>query len=159
MRKKTYQEHAEAGTVRLDKMRVAKLEAVTTPPPPQKYLTTGGKRIYKKICQHIIQHNIMCEIDSFGISVLAHQFDLYQRMVEMVEEKEKRLPGSGYFQAFSNGVVQKSPEVQVMDKAIDQIFKYAKEFGLTVKSRDNIMAFSKAATDEDETVEEELNLD
>lgn len=158
MRKKTYEEKALAGTVKLNQIREAKLDTVQTPPKPEKYLTAAGKKIFKRICEHIIEHNILCEIDSLGVSILAHNLDLYERMVKMIEEKEKEEPGSGYFQTFANGTQQNSPQANMLSKCLDNIYKYAKEFGLTVKSRDGILAFSKNATDEEGGEEDELNL-
>lgn len=158
MRRKTYQEAADEGANKLATMRANLLAVTQDPPKPERYLTTSGKKIFKKIVQHIIDHNLLCDIDSFGISTLAHNLDIYHRMVTTIEDKEKVKPGSGYFQQFNSGVVQKSPEVQLMDKALDNIYRLSKEYGLTVKSRDSMLSFSNKPTDEDGDLEDELNL-
>lgn len=158
MRKKTYEEKARAGTLKLETLRDAKLTVTDTIPKPQPYLTSAGKRIYKQICEHIRLHNTLCEIDTFYVSTIAHNYDIYQRMVKEIEKKEKEAVGSGYFQTFANGTQQNSPQLNLMSKAFDIIQKGSTALGLTVKSRDSILAFSKNATDEEGRPEDELNL-
>lgn len=158
MRAKTYEEKALAGTVKLSKVRDSQLTTTQKPPKPQRYLTRNGKKIYKQICEHIIEHKILCEIDSYGISILAHNLDLYQRYIDIMETREAKKPGTGYIKMYSSGATAKSDESIIVDKAEEKIHKYAKEYGLTVKSRDGILAFSKQETDTEQD-ENELDLE
>lgn len=157
MRKKTYEEKALSGTLKLEKVREATLTTVQKPPKPEKYLSNNAKKIFRRICSHIIEHNILCDIDSLTLSMLAHNFDIYEEMARAIEEKNKKKPGSGYIKTYSSGATAKSDELIVMDAASNKIQTFAKEFGLTVKSRDGILAFAKAAV-EDESEGDELDL-
>lgn len=154
MKKVDYEDKAIRGTERLDKLRDAHLTTVTKPPPPQPYLTTAGKRIYKAICQHLIDNQLLCEVDSYYASSIAHNLDLYNRMAKQIEDKEKKRAGSGYFQEFANGVVQASPYFTTMNKCFDIFEKGCRNLGMTAKGRDSILGFSKKSTEDDDPYDE-----
>jgi phage terminase small subunit len=157
MRKKTYEEHVDAGTLRLDKMREAELHTVKEMPKPAKYLTKTGVKIYKEICVHLVLHDSLCEIDSHYVSGVARSLDVFIRMVNLIEEKETKKQGSGYFQVFQTGARQFSPEYMLMSKEWDKFETGCKALGLNLKSRDTIAAFAKSNDDGPEGGDE-LNL-
>ena len=157
MRKKTYTEKARAGTLKLETLRDSKLNVTSQPPKPQTYLIGTGKKIYHEICEHIINHNVLCDIDSFNVSTLAYNFDLFARMARLINVRERKTTGSGLFFKTKTGYMQKSVEAQAMDTALGWIMKLSKEYGLTVSARDSILAFSKDSTEDED--EEELQLD
>lgn len=158
-RKKTYEEHALAGTVRLDKVREAELHTINEIPKGAKYLTKNGLRIYKQICTHLRLHNSLCEIDSHYVSGVARALDVYTRMVIDIEEKESNLKGSGYFQIFKNDVKQFSPEYILMKNEWQAFCDGCKALGLNLKSRDTILAFAKSSDDDaSKQDDDELNL-
>lgn len=158
-RKKTYEEHALAGTVRLDKVREAELHTINEIPKAAKYLTKNGQRIYKQICTHLRLHNSLCEIDSHYVSGVARALDVYNRMVTTIEAKEAKIPSSGYFQVFPNGTKQFSPEYILMKNEWAAFADGCKALGLNLKSRDTILAFAKSTDDAgSKQDEDELNL-
>ena len=150
MRKKSIEEKVLLCTNRLDKVRKGTLYTVHDVPKPQPYLTKAGKKIYNAIAEHLILHEALCKVDSFYMSLVAHNLDLYNRMATYIEDREAECPNSGYFQTFPNGVVQNSPEFNMMNKAFDIAEKGCRALGMTVKGRDTILAFSKKGEDESE---------
>lgn len=126
-------------------------------PKPQPYLTTSGKKIFKAICSHLIEHNILCSIDGYYISMIAHNMDIYNRMMAVIEVKEEQEVNSGYFQVFQNGTVQNSPYFNAANKSFDIIEKGCQKLGMTPYSRDKILAFAKIGEPEGDD-DDELDL-
>lgn len=157
MKRTPYEDKAIKGTQRLAKVKEGQLATVTKAPQPQPYLTAKGKKIYQAICSHLIQHKLLCEIDSYYASSIAHNLDLYCRMAVMIEKAEKEVEGSGYFQKFQTGVVQPSPYFTTMNKAFDIFEKGCRNLGMTAKGRDSILGFAKT-TKETEDPEDEFGL-
>lgn len=157
MKRTSYEDKATKGTARLEKNQAKDLNYTSKVPPAQPYLTTAGKRIYTAICKHLIKNQLLHEIDSYYASSIAHNLDLYSRLAKQIEEKEKLLPGSGYFQTFPNGVQQNSPQFNTMNKAFDTFEKGCRNLGMTAKGRDSILGFSTVKGEEGDP-EDEFNL-
>lgn len=154
MKRTTYEDKAIKGSAKLGKVKEGQTLTVSKAPPPQPYLTAKGKKIYQAICSHLIKHKLLCEIDSFYASSIAHNLDLYSRMATEIEKKEKELPNSGYFQTFPNGVQQNSPMFNTMNKAFDIFEKGCRNLGMTAKGRDSILGFAKTGKPDDDPDDE-----
>lgn len=157
MNRKKYEKQAEGGAAMLKKVMDGKTVTTQEMPKPMPYLTSGGKKIFKAICAHLIEHNILCSIDGLYVSLISHNMDIYNRMMAMIEKKESEEEGSGYFQIFDRtGAVQNSPYFNAANKAFDIVEKGCAKLGLTPKSRDSILAFAKVGEPEDD--DDELDL-
>ncbi len=94
MGKKTYEQAATEGKHVLAKVGEAKTIITQEIPKPQSYLSPAGKKIFKAICTHLIEHNTLCSIDGLYISSIALNMDLFVNMATLIAEKEASLAKS-----------------------------------------------------------------
>jgi P27 family predicted phage terminase small subunit len=95
---------------------------------PPAYLSTYAKKEWKRIAPLLLRNGLLTEVD---ISALAAYCQSYHRWVEA----EKLIRTHGYTTTTDKGNIIQRPEVGIANKAMDEMLKYAKEFGLTPSSR------------------------
>ena len=97
---------------------------------PQSYLTERGKEIFNDILE-CIDSKILQSTDSFGLSVLANNFDLHHEMADFLNK-------NGVAQITSTKYSQVRAEYTVFQKTADYISKNSGQFGLTPDSREKL---------------------
>ena len=100
-------------------------------PSPPSYLSTYAKKEWKRIAPLLHRNRLLTEAD---ISILAGYCQAYNRWIEA----EKLIRTYGYTSETDKGNIIQRPEVGIANKALDEMLKYAKEFGLTPSSRANL---------------------
>lgn len=105
-------------------------EALLKPPP---FLGTYGKKEWKRIAPLILKNKLLTNAD---INTLAAYCQSYNRWVEA--EKEVRI--RGFTTETDKGNIIQRPEVGIANKAMENMVKFAKEFGLTPSSRVDLHA-------------------
>lgn len=97
---------------------------------PQDYLTKRGKEIFNDILS-CIDEKVLQSTDSFGLSVLANNFDLHHEMAEYLNQ-------NGVSQTTKTNYSQVRAEFTVYQKTADYISKNSSQFGLTPDSRQKL---------------------
>lgn len=97
---------------------------------PQSYLTDRGKEIFNDILS-CIDERVLQSTDSFGLSVLANNFDLHHEMADFLNKE-------GVSQVTKTNYSQVRAEFTVYQKTADYISKNAGQFGLNPDSRQKL---------------------
>ena len=105
-------------------------------PEPQGYLNDEAKKYYKQICTHLEGVNALEEIDSFGLSMMAHSLALYKQAADKISD-----PEIGAVQVYPTGAQQVSAWFTVMKTSLDYFLKYSQRFGMTPKDRELMIKF------------------
>lgn len=95
---------------------------------PLPFLSTYAKKEWKRIAPLLLKNKLLTDAD---VSALGAYCQSYHRWIQA----EKDVRAKGFTTVTSNGNVIQRPEVGIANKAMDQMIKYAKEFGLTPSSR------------------------
>ena len=102
------------------------LSADNLKPPP--YLSTYAKKEWKRIVPLLQKNKLLTDAD---ITMLAAYCQAYGRFVEA----EKLIRANGYTTLTDKGNVIQRPEVGIANKAMEEMLKFGREFGLTPSSR------------------------
>jgi P27 family predicted phage terminase small subunit len=97
---------------------------------PQSYLTERGVQIFNSILS-CIDERVLQSTDSFGLSVLANNYDLHHTMAEFLNE-------NGVAQVTSTKYSQVRAEYTVFQKTAEYISKNSGAFGLTPEAREKL---------------------
>jgi len=111
-------------------------------PEPQKYLSPQGREIYFEICRLLKSVDGIEEIDSFGLSMMAHWLDLFHLAADHTREK-------GAVQVYKTGAEGISAHVTVMKTAASVFKDLSGKFGLSTKDRELILKFRGSKKDKD----------
>lgn len=98
---------------------------------PPSYLSNYGKKEWKRISPLLLKNGLLTEAD---VSALAAYCQAYNRWLEA----EKLIRTYGYTAMTDKGNIIQRPEVGIANKAMDEMLKYGKEFGLTPSSRSSL---------------------
>ena len=113
-------------------------------PESQKYLNATAKKYYTQICVHLEGADALEEIDSFGLSMMAHSLDLYKQAAEKIND-----PSIGVVQTYSTGAQQVSAWFSVMKNSLDYFLKYSQRYGMTPKDRELMIKFKVKRNEKD----------
>lgn len=94
-------------------------------------LTKEGTKIFNNIVDHVKDAGRK-EIDTYLLSILADAFDEYNVCVADIRKN-----------GFRNNHDQLSPAVSTRDKALNTIIKLSPLFGIDIKNRESLSAFSE----------------
>lgn len=97
---------------------------------PQSYLTDRGQQIFYEIVA-CIDEKVLQDTDSFGLSVLANNYDLHHTMAEYINDK-------GVTQVTKTDYSQVKAEYTVYQKTAEYISKNADSFGLNPAARERL---------------------
>lgn len=136
MKKKTTSIKNLTGTNRPDKAPQKLTSKLDKAPPPQKYLSTDARKIYRAICKHLLENNSLCEIDSYYVSMAALSFCDFAKFAKEASE-------NGYIQTYESGATNISTEYVIMRNERQAIETFCKNLGLNAKAREALIAFSK----------------
>jgi P27 family predicted phage terminase small subunit len=107
-------------------------------PKPPVYLTDSAKEHWKDMARKLIKIQRLKETYLPALEVYAESRALWEFTCRKIRELEKEEPGSGYFQTFSNGVIQNSTWLNQQNAAIKRMFDSFKQFGLDPSSDKNL---------------------
>jgi len=111
-------------------------------PEPQGYLTEGAREIYWKICELLEGVDGIEEVDSYGLSMMAHWLYLN----EGASEKSAK---DGGVQITPNGYTQVTGHVTIMKTATVVFKELSAKFGLSPKDRELILKFKSKRKETD----------
>lgn len=100
---------------------------------PPTFLSRYAKKEWKRIVPLLEKNGLLTEAD---ISTLAAYCQSYHRWIEA----EKLIRTYGYTVETDKGNIIQRPEVGIANKAMEQMVRYGKEFGLTPSSRTSLHA-------------------
>lgn len=98
---------------------------------PPSFLSTYAKKEWKRISPMLIKNNLLTDAD---IATLAAYCQSYNRWIKA----EKAIRTYGMVFTSDKGNIIQRPEVGIANKAMSEMVKYAKEFGLTPSSRSQL---------------------
>lgn len=105
---------------------------------PAKYLTERGKKIFKEIVKHIKESEIIADIDTLELSMLANSFDVFENMASICNADGD---SGGYTEIVTgkNGSFKQTrPEYTIMKNEYANVLKHSGKFGLTPGDRHKI---------------------
>ena len=103
-------------------------------PEPQSYLSESGVEIFHEICKHLEDADALMDVDSYGISMMAHWLDLY-----LVNAEKTKINGG--VQVYKTGAEGVSASLTVMKTAHTAFKDLSSKFGLSNKDRELMMKF------------------
>lgn len=100
---------------------------------PPSFLSRYAKKEWKRIVPLLKENGLLTNAD---INALAAYCQSYHRWIEA----EKAIRTYGLIAETDKGNIIQRPEVGIANKAMEQMIRYAKEFGLTPSSRTSLHA-------------------
>jgi P27 family predicted phage terminase small subunit len=107
-------------------------------PKPPVYLTDAGKVHYKEMARKLIKIKRLKETYLPALEIYGESMALWEFTCRKIREAENEKPGSGYFQTFSNGVIQNSTWLNQQNTAIKRLLDCFKQFGLDPSADKNL---------------------
>jgi P27 family predicted phage terminase small subunit len=102
---------------------------------PLPYLTKRGKKIFSLIIKHIVDSDIIADIDTLELSMLCNSFDIYERMSVICNSED----GFTEMVTGKNGTFkQVRPEYTIMKAEYTNILKNSSKYGITPGDRAKI---------------------
>lgn len=95
---------------------------------PPAYLSAYAKKEWKRIVPLLQKNKLLTDAD---IPMLAAYCQAYSRFIE----SEKLIRAHGFTAVTDKGNVIQRPEVGISNKAMEEMLKFGREFGLTPSSR------------------------
>jgi len=124
------------GTNRKDRTNPNEPKPETNIPSCPSHLNADAKREWKRITKELAKMNLVTEFDR---SALAAYCLAYGTWVEA----ERGIKKDGMIAVTPNGLLQQSAWLQIRNKALEQLHKYAVEFGFTPASRSKVSVMEK----------------
>lgn len=112
---------------------------------PLPHLSTYAKKEWKRLAPLLLKNGLLTEADTATFGAYCQS---YHRWVEA----EKLIRAHGFTTITDKGNVIQRPEVGIANKAMEQMTKFAKEFGLTPSGRTQLH-IEKSEETEDPFVE------
>ena len=103
-------------------------------PVAPKYLNDNAKKHYKKMGDYLSTIERLKNIYLPALEVYAESMAMWEFAISEIKRKNIEKYGTGYIQTFLSGAKNISVEVTLKEKAIDDILKCCKIFGLDPKS-------------------------
>jgi len=108
---------------------------------PGSFLTKRGRKIFYDIVKHIKDTNVIEDIDTLELSMLANSFDVYERMALSCNDDDL---GLTEMVTGKNGTFkQVRPEYNIMRNEYTNILKNSGKYGLTPGDRHKIFGGMK----------------
>lgn len=98
-----------------------------------KWLTGDAKKEWNRLVGSLIAMNVLKPAD-------LQTFAAYCQSYANWKEAETQIKKHGSIQLTADGLMRKSPYVEISNKSLDQMHKFAAELGLTPSSRSRIIA-------------------
>ena len=106
---------------------------------PMDYLSKRGRKIFLTIVKHINDHEVIQDIDTLELSMLANAMDAYERSAALCNEKGFTEEVTGKNGTFTQVI----PEYGIMKQQYDLILKHSPKYGLTPGDRQKIFGGMK----------------
>lgn len=103
------------------------------------YLTKNGRKIFFRILRHVQEHELLFDIDTIELSMLANSFDAYERAAQYCNDNGF----SKQIEAKQGSFGQIIPEYTVMRNEYNNILKHSSKFGLNPGDREKIFGGMK----------------
>ena len=116
-----------------DKNKGTNQEPIKALPPPLEGWSDAQKELYSKIGPDLFDNGLMCQVDIEHIYQYVDEWGVYHMAKKELEEKGYTLV------ATKSGFEVVSPYVGVKNKALDNMMKIAKEYGMTAAARSKIV--------------------
>ncbi len=104
------------------------------------HLNAVAKKEWKRITLELEPLGLITKIDRAMLALYCQAYGRWVHAEEKIREFEKTKPDSGYKQFSPNGYEQMSLWLIIANKAMEQVHKYASEFGLSPSARTGVMA-------------------
>ena len=101
---------------------------------PEPYLSDSGLEYFEAIRSHLEQADALMDVDTYGVSMMAHWLDLYHTNAAKTNE-------NGGVQVYQTGAEGISASLTVMAKAHAAFKDLSGKFGLSPKDRELMMNF------------------
>lgn len=124
------------GTSRKDRTNPNEPKVKTSIPSCPSHLNADAKREWKRITKELEKMNLVSEFDR---SALAAYCQAYGTWVEA----ERGIKQDGMISVTPNGLMVQSAWLQIRNKSLEQMHKYAVEFGFTPASRSKVSVVEK----------------
>lgn len=104
------------------------------------HLNEHGKKEWRRITVELLPLGLITKIDRAMLALYCHAYGRWVHAEMKIRDLEKAAPDTGLKQLSPNGYEQLSLWVILANKAMEQVHKYASEFGLSPSSRSTVTA-------------------
>ena len=102
-------------------------------PEPPEFLSEAGLIEWNRISKQLVDLGLLSKIDMAALAI-------YCQAWGRVVKYEKIIAGKGELYKTSNGNIILSPAMWVLNKAYEQVYKFAGEFGMSPAKRASVTA-------------------
>jgi P27 family predicted phage terminase small subunit len=110
-------------------------DALERVPPPEKHLHDRAKAVWRRITPELVRMRLISKIDSSSLAG-------YCSAVATYEEADERLKKEPWTTTTARGGSRPNPLFKIRADALQQINKFAAEFGLTPSTRSRVKGAS-----------------
>lgn len=108
--------------------------------PCPKYLDKAAKKEWRRITKILIEmeaegQKLLTEVDTAALAAYCQAYSDYQNAIREIEENGAVMT---FYSEKGGEYQQQSPWVTIKNKAMEQMHKFAKEFGFTPASRSRV---------------------
>ena len=135
----------------IHKERWNKNEPKTEPSMPTcpSHIEGAAKTEWKRVTKELFDKGILDRIDRAGLAAYCDAYGRWVKATKELKEFEEIFPGNGLTVRTSNGNWIVNPLINVINKSLEQMHKFAVEFGMTPSSRTRIN-IGKEPSEDDE---------
>ena len=124
--------------------RAIDLEAGINPlvqiPECPAHLNDAAKTEWKRITRELEPLGLISQIDRAMLALYCQAYGRWVFAENKIRALEKKQAGSGYTQNSPNGYAQMSHWLVIAKQAMEQVHKYAGEFGMSPSARTSVVA-------------------
>lgn len=116
-------------------------EIQETPKPPA-FLGKYGKKEWKRITPLLVKNKLFTELDETALAAYCQAYDRWITVEKCLRGYEKMT-----YVTDKGNIVQR-PEVGIANKAMEELLKFGREFGLSPSSRTNLKVEEQETKDD-----------
>jgi len=135
-KKKTAEQKKLEGTERADRPEMALPKKKIDIPKHESYLNPAQVKIYKRICEHINDHSLLQNIDSFYVSQVAVSMWNVAKYTRVTNKE-------GLVQIYQSGATNTSGYYNALKGEREFLKDANKQLGLTIKAREDLASFAE----------------
>jgi len=145
-RRKTETEKKKQGTRNATRERTRKAPrrvSLTGLPAPLEDLNNDERKIYARLCNHLLGADALHDVDAYLITAAA--VNLNQMRIAIAQLREQ-----GPIQEFDNGTRNVSPEYSIFEKCNNMLRQHSRLLGLDPRSRQDLLIFLESGEGQDD---------
>lgn len=102
------------------------------------HLNADGKKEWDRLAPQLYPLGLISELDRANLALYCQAWGRWVHAEKQIAKLEKATPDAGLVQSSPNGYLQMSQWLIIANKSMEQVNKYAAEFGLSPSARSSV---------------------